>query len=493
MSEEKDMFDLEQDEIEPEEEKAASGPSGPLSIEMPAAQYIIDEARRLAVDRNIRVTDLATCVSQDPILILELLRVANSIHFIQDRPAITTAQTAVVHLGSRQVLEVIDKVQERQEIADTDTSEVFEDLRNQAQRISIVARMLANGTRKDLSAEAQTTALMAVLGHMMACYYFGTDYVQLARNNVRTKVVYRLANNYNFDVRYMQLAYLRRCGFPEVIAFALDRDTTCTTPWRQPLRYLVQSATELVQAHEMDRLDRYKPGVNLPTKSALRLLQMGDLQYEKVFERCNDFLEKIGSSKEESDQPDEQANEQDLDSIDINSPLGDLEFPNVMTFEEGESSNDSGSSLAGLVKNKTGAEVKIEKKSDRASNSLNDALFSSDNKPDFNRHEEFSIDDPPEDFRYSRQAQWVMDEFGGMCVHAEEPRDLIEEVVDKLIEKGPFERAALLELSEDRRSALVIHSTSDGLAVGSTILLSDPLSPLVACRSQVKSFNSQGG
>lgn len=476
---EEETLDSEDDQSSSDEEHRSGGPQ---AMEMPAATYILREARRLAGDRNVRVSDIATCISQDPVLILELLRVANSIHFIQDRPPITTAQTAVVHLGSQQVIDIIDRVAERSPIEDRDVYRNFETLRFQAQRISIIGRVLANATRKDLASEAQTTALMAVLGHMMACFYFGYEYVSLSNELNRSSLAYRLSNHYNFDIRFQQMAYLRRNGFPEVLAFALDRDMTCKTPWRQPLRYLVQSAVELVEAWDGEKWDRYAPGQRLSAKSSVRLLQLKDAQYENVYERCEEYLSsftEVPAFSEDEKESVEEKDQAEDSAIEIPSNEGEAE-----TTEQPDEVD------ASVEEETTSGLVEAISADDISPGSITAFMFANLPEPEFERIEDFDLENPPEDFKYSRQAQWVIDEFSELFTGEEDPFRVLEDVMQRLIYRGPFARAAVLELSEDRRKAAILASVGEGLETGSTISFKDPLSPVAGCRTQVKSFNA---
>ncbi|MCB0344490.1 MAG: HDOD domain-containing protein [Bdellovibrionales bacterium] len=479
---------LQDEASEPPEHQSSSDDEhrsgGPQSMEMPAASYIVREARRLAGDRNVRVSDIATCVSQDPILILELLRVANSIHFIQDRPPITTAQTAVVHLGSQQVVEIIDKVGERAPLEDGDVYRALETLRFQAQRISICARVLANATRKDLASEAQTTALMSVLGHMMACYYFGYEYVSLSNELNRSSLAYRLSNHYNFDIRTQQMAYLRRHGFPEVLAFALDRDMTCKTPWRQPLRYLVQSAVELVEAWDGGKWEKYAPGQRLSSKSAVRLLQLKDDQYENVYQRCEEYLSSL------SEVPAFTEDKKSSDDADAGRDAGGP----IELDELDDDNDDVGESIENQEQNGAAEEgaslVEPISVDDIAPDSITAFMFANLPEPEFDEIEDFDLENPPEDFKYSRQAQWVIDEFAELFTGEEDPFRVLEDVMQRLIYRGPFSRAAVLKLSKDRRNAQILAAVGDGLESGTTISFKDPLSPVAGCRTQVKSFNA---
>ena len=106
------------DDSEQQPESQYTHRGGPLSIQLPVEFTVLDKARLMTQDRNIRTDELATCISQDPILTLEVLRIANAMFFVQDRPPITTAQTAVVRLGSANVEELIENAYNRPPILD---------------------------------------------------------------------------------------------------------------------------------------------------------------------------------------------------------------------------------------------------------------------------------------------------------------------------------------------------------------------------------------
>ena len=124
--------------LEPEE--AEGGSKNPLSILFSPDPGIWNEARRLVSDTNTRVENLATVCVQDPVVMMELLRISNAMYFSAGRSAITSPRTAIVRLGSDVVLETLEKLVERPAIKDPDVKRHFETHRSRCKRTGIVCR-----------------------------------------------------------------------------------------------------------------------------------------------------------------------------------------------------------------------------------------------------------------------------------------------------------------------------------------------------------------
>ena len=100
--------------------EAAKGSGRPFSILFPPDMVVWNEARRLVIDKNIRVEDLAVIASQDPAIVIELLRTSNAMFFSGGRSPITSVKTAIVRLGSDVVLDTLEKMRDRAPIPDDD-------------------------------------------------------------------------------------------------------------------------------------------------------------------------------------------------------------------------------------------------------------------------------------------------------------------------------------------------------------------------------------
>ena len=75
-------------------------PTGPFATLFSPDIGVWNEARKLSSDANVRVENLATVAVQDPVIIMELLRVSNALYFSGGRSPITSPKTAIVRLGS---------------------------------------------------------------------------------------------------------------------------------------------------------------------------------------------------------------------------------------------------------------------------------------------------------------------------------------------------------------------------------------------------------
>lgn len=453
-----------------------------MSIEMPVESVILTETIRLASDPNTHITDVSTCVSQDPIFVLELLRVANQSTTAQARPAVTIAQNAVVQLGTEKVLEITTHIAGRSQITDPVVAQIFERLRSQGRRCSIIAKILAMAIRKDYAGEAQTAGLMTSIGHMLACRVLGRVYADLALSVPRATLVYRLANEHHFDVRLKQLQYLQRNSFPESLLFALDRDATPINPQRAALRALVESAVELVNAFDVNKWDRYKPGSVIPTNSSIRLLQLNEQQYEKVYERCHEYLINTQALEQKKEEAARMLLEQRNEAADP-------------TLEPAESPAPPAPQV---ILNESAEELPRAVKPDTTMAeggqgwSFSDILFPAPPPLVFERMSSTDLESGTEFFQHNKAAKALMDELSQLCDTADTTGDMVSRLLEFLVEKQLFARVALLAVAPNRRTAKVLKAAGAALETDEVIKLSDPLSPVAACTTKVKSFNARG-
>ena len=72
--------------------------------------------------------------------------------------------------------------------------------------------------------------------------------------------------------------------------FAIDREALSRQPERAAMKPVVMAAEEFIDSFDANRWEKLAPGKPLPGQSALRLLQISDGQYAKVYERASEYL-----------------------------------------------------------------------------------------------------------------------------------------------------------------------------------------------------------
>ena len=416
--------------LETSEERRHSG--GPLAIDLPPHARTLNEAHVLASDRNARINTLAETVSEDPILSLELLRVANAMFYSGDRPSILNVRTAVVRLGSGAVVEALNKLKQRPRLTSPEVASEFEMLRRQSTQVAVVAEIIAGIAHRDLNELAAIAGLMSQMGHLIACAYFGERYLELVHSRSRASAQYKLQQDHNFDLVTVQLGYLRMRGIPQEVLLSLDKNAQCKTPAQAALRFIVQSSLELVEAYSREQFDRYKKQGDLPSKSNLRLLKLGENQYDELIELVTTYLEEPA---------DESERRMDMDGADLASEIGAEETTAVAhTFPA--------------------VEVPAA---------------------------------PPETpDTFSDEAKSALSLIKRLCEESKNSQDLLNNVMNLLITEGPYRRAALIIVGATGQSAKLHIEVGTGFERGSTIPILDPVSPLAMCLMKVKSFNAQG-
>jgi len=452
--------------------------SGPMAILLPPDEVVWHEARKLIVDKNARVEDLAVCASQDPVIVLELLKTANALFFSGGRHAIVSARNAIVRLGSDVVLDCLATLDERKKIEDEDIRYWVEAHRSRCRRTGILARMLAEISAKTLADECHTAALLLHVGEMLAVMHLGTGYVKLAEELSRSGVLYRLANDHRFDVEQVGLTYLTRSGIPQLLLFAIDRNATSKSPDKTVMKPVVSGASELVEAFDSNRWEKLAPGRTLPPKSALRLLGLQESQYLKLYERASQYL--YSERDEEARRKQKEVALLSADTAAATPVV--VETPSAPPAQPPSFQSEIELLMAAAAAHQEEVIPEVEEKADEFS-------LKKEKKPSIAPR----VDAPrtisvPESKHAgaSTKINTIVTALEG----ATSSEELLSSLLDLLVTPGPFQKSALIVISHDKKNAIVVAARGPQIGNGQRLVLEDPLSPLAQCFSKVQSFGS---
>lgn len=471
MSETKEKTNPESDSSSESADGHKSG-SSVYSLLFPADPAVWNEARKLASDSNLKVEDLAACSSQDPAIVLELLKSSNALFFSGGKSPITSIKTAIVRLGSENIVSILEKIREREKISNPRESYWFEVHRSRNRRTAIISRMLSEILARTLSDDCQAISLFSFAGEMLAVLQLHENYTLLADENSRSTVLYRLIQDHKFDCEKIGLSYIRRNGVPEASAFALDREARAKSGERAIMRQICAASAEMVDAFDNERWDKIAPGKSLPPKSYIRSLGISESQYLKIFERASEYLfsSKVSdenkrlqplvafNSGDGSDQiKTEDNNASSSLANDINSLLGEL--PDVELFEEQDLDTEFG-------------------------------LSDSASKPFIARSEQSEIE-IPEVALSSNKMEAMLSSLSNVFDQAKSSEEVLTQLLEIMVTPGPFEKSALIVVSKDRKKAVVVAARGPGIDERQMLMLNDPLSPLAQCFSKVQSFGNR--
>jgi HD-like signal output (HDOD) protein len=456
-----------------------------LNLKLQPDEQILETALSLASDKNVRISKLAEAVLKDPVITLEILARANSLS--DEHGSIAAVQTGVIRIGSKQLLSMLKDLKKRvRKDIDPDVSVEYSSLRRLSERASIVSEILSAHIQRDIIEISQTCALLSYIGPMILCQYLDREYLELSHLRKRNALAYRLQSKYNINYNAMFLRYLKDRNLPSVIFYAFDKELKCKTSAQSSLRFIVESAIELVEAFEDGKWSRYGPGGNLPPKSNIRLLKISDAQFGSIFEEIEYSLG-IAKPKIEA---------------------GETDYSRIRSKDEDSSITDDKDMLASKLasfnnENNTADEVPIAS----LSISLDDdelnaptvivdrdelmELISSSGSAVF-------IEKTSQNLEYekgslSTQSQAVIEMVEFICKGAESSRSLLEELMSTITDQGPFNRAALIQINNSKESALIksaIGEEFSQITPPVELFVEDPLSPLSTCATRVSSFNS---
>jgi len=463
---------------------------GPLGLLLPPDMAVLHEARRLISEANLRVEDLSICISQDPAIVIEFLKTANAMYFSAGRPPISTTQTAIVRLGSEVVLDILEKLKQRPEITDDDVQYWIELHRGRCRRVSIVATIISEVIAKQLSDDCQAVGVLMHVGDMLAVLHFGSRYVQLAEELSRTGINYRLIQDHKFDVEAIGVNYLRRNGVPENLLFAIERDSVSRAPERALMKPICMSASEMVDAFDAGRWEKIAPGKKIPPRSAIRLLGMSDTQYLRIYERVSEFL--FGYRTLEERKAKEAARSKVEEAFrDVGAAESTALEDEIQNLLRGSGPAPEVAAPQPAVPTSTASSTQVEAIDVYMPGHLPAATFGlKTSVPSAPRQKRSDTVKVVPQLR-TKKGNAVVGAVSDAIQDATRSEDLLRSLLSMLVDGGPFEKTALLVVSKDRRSALVVAARGPAVSTGQVIHLNDPLSPIAQCFSRVQSFGNK--
>ncbi len=485
--------------------------------QFPAQPIIWQEARRLAADKNVRVEDLAICASQDPIIVIELLKVANAMFFSGGRQSITNVKTAIIRLGQEVLVETLDEIAGRPQLSDEKCSMYFEGHRSRCRRTSIIARMLAEVLAKTLADDCQAAALFFFVGEMLAVTHFEQEYVTLAEQFPRSSLNYRLSQDLKFDVERANNTYLQRQGIPDGLAFAVDRDSSAKSKERAIMKPICFAAAEFVEAFEANRWEKLSPGKVLPAKSSIRILPLTEAQYLRVYERATEYLHADRVADERRRQLTALNPHTDVSKLDMNAPTPGEAAP--APTQNAASLDEEISNLLGDVQRRPPPEKTVPPplsappkkapppppplsapRSPTTVRELKEEVFdSADQYSIVQSRDKVHVvrqSTPPPVRKepppiVSKRGAQVVSNISDMFNAASTSEELLASLLAMLVDTGPFEKSALIVVSKNKRNAIVVAARGPSIGTGQKLSLDDPLNPLAQCFSKVQSFGNR--
>lgn len=269
----------------------------PLNVKLPGKKEILLTGIELATIGDIRIPQLANFLGEDPVITLELLREANTLDENSTHLNIINVRAAVVRLGMGSVVKVLTDLASRPAPENQEVAARLENLRILSQEASFVAHTISSIVYRDLTEVSEMAGLFAYIGHMIACITLKEQYLNISKDLNQPSLAHRLQQSYSFNITAVLLEYLENHKIVPEIIHAFNKSVPCKTATQVNLRFILQSAIELVDAVHNSKWQKYHPNHSLPTNSALRFLRINGQQYLSIYESISTYFKKLLEKK----------------------------------------------------------------------------------------------------------------------------------------------------------------------------------------------------
>ena len=446
-----------------------------LSTVIPVSTDVLQESIRLVGDSNTRIENLAICISQDPSLVIEILKNANTSFFSGGKSSTISVKTALTRLGGDTITQILNSLQERNEPQNEEVLKYLNEYRDKCKRASIIARMFSESINKMIEEECLASGLFLYLGYILAILNLQEEFVTLAKNNSQATLKFKLSKDFNIDVEQASIDYLIKQGMPEIIISGLDRDTQVKNDKNKSLlKSIVWSAFEFIEFFDSNKWEKLAPGQILSPKSPIRALPLNETQYRKIYERAAGYfisnqLLNMTKQKTRQNAPKEQETPQndeekfEKESMSPTKTIVDVSFQNELN------------ELLGAVKKD---KFKLKQAKDEPIKVARKKL------------EELTITTPID--TYSEESNKLLRKTELLLNGIKTSEEAIKKILEILVDKGPFEKACIIVVSDDKDDAIVACSRGP-IGNGQRLSIKDSLSPLAQSFSKIQSFGNKQG
>lgn len=411
-----------------------------LSVYLPVTPEVLNEAIRLASDKNTRVENLSLCISQDPVITLEILKQVNTAYFSSNTQTCSSLKKAITKLGLDATQSVLEGLESRTHSISPEIDELVTFYKDKCKRASVISKIITNQlTDKTVEEECIISSLFLYIGYIVTIVYLGENFISLTKECATENILrYQLEKRFNIIVSSLSLSYAKHNGMPQKIVSGLDRDyCKKNDPSLALIRQVVWSAYELVEAFDSDKWKKYAPSEVLPMKSMIRTLGFSEDKYSKIYEKASSFFISY-----------KMLNDKKI----FNKKLNEK---NNIKFKEKKFDLDN----------------KDTKKQPKPKSKISNIVI------------ETKKSNSPKNNIFISNAAKVLD-------NSTTSENAITNILELLVDSDIFEKAAIMVVSNDKKKALVVCSRGP-IGNGQEIDITDPLSPIAQSFTKVQSFGTK--
>lgn len=491
------------DSVSQGESQESGADDAPVRVTLPPEKEVIKQVQQLLGNKKVSIESLTETIALDPVIVIELLRVANSVTNSAARTQVIAISNAIISLGMVQVGQVLDQLLTREKLSSSELNTALEEQRTHCVEIARVARTIARAISPSVANTAYTTGLLVHIGDMLVISELRGKYLEIAKSQgKRSKINYRLMQDFEYDVEANGIEFLQQTGVPEKIVSSINRNAVPQSAESAEVRTICFSAIEMIEAFESGRWERLAPGQKIPSSSSIRMLQLTDQKYAELYEKVSAYF---GGDAETEDAFTADEIKQEAAAVSAPAYVEDAVPPATPAEPTPDpveaSSPDTAQKAISEEVALTSAPVNEAPPTPTGSSKRLDSMFgetlswlkkAKDTKQEQKQKTEedrLSIPEVPQST--ASKTQEALSGIEDMISAAANSEQLLTQLLSQLVTCGFFKKSALLVIAEDRKSATVRVAAGSALSKGQQIQIDDPLSPLARAASKVQSIGNK--
>jgi HD-like signal output (HDOD) protein len=264
-----------------------------LNLSLPVRLTTLHELNRITQSNNYKIEDFTNHISQDPVISLEFIKLANLLEYATSRNSICNLKSAVIRVGSDASKDLLTKLSLRKVFDSPIKNKWLSQYWQRSSSANTICKIFFDITGANFAQECQVACLLYHIGDVVGLSYLGVAYCNLSNSLSRAKFLHEVTKQYKFNPDEVGIEYLLKHGIPSELVSVLDRyGRSKEIPQKYAeLRTVIHATYEIIDAFEQNKIKNYLTKDSLPNSSSLRLLKLQDKQLVKIIERAIGLLE----------------------------------------------------------------------------------------------------------------------------------------------------------------------------------------------------------
>lgn len=258
------------------------------NVLIPPDKVMLTKAYKLVVDKDIRVSELLSVITRDPVLVLEVFKAGNR-SYLEANKACDLSKI-INKLGFDALKKVLIKLRDRELPTNYKIQRAVNNYREQAVKVSEISSIIARYINSDLVEKVKIGGLFITIGYILVLLYLGIDFIEFDENPTPQIIKIELEAKCNLNVEKLRLEYLSKYLPMKLVELYDSNAEFAKTSDEYRVKEIIECAKEFIATYNENILNPYKALEEILEKSFLKTLPLTSDEHNKILKEIIAYL-----------------------------------------------------------------------------------------------------------------------------------------------------------------------------------------------------------